>query len=90
MSEADYAHLITAAHRALGAPLIVIWDNLNTHRSKKMRAFTEAREDWLTVVSGLRKGGSDMPARPHDSDLHRQRTPSSFGPYGGGPVSRAC
>jgi DDE superfamily endonuclease len=28
----------------------VIWDNLNTHRSPKMRAFTEAREDWLTVV----------------------------------------
>jgi DDE superfamily endonuclease len=50
MSEADYAHLITAAHHALGAPLILIWDNLNTHRSRKMRAFTEAREDWLTVV----------------------------------------
>jgi DDE superfamily endonuclease len=50
MSEAGYAHLITAAHHALGAPLIVIWDNLNTHRSRKMRAFTEAREDWLTVV----------------------------------------
>jgi hypothetical protein len=50
MSEADYAALVTAAHRALNAPMIVIWDNLNTHRSKKMRAFTEAREDWLTVV----------------------------------------
>ena len=35
---------------ALNAPLIVVWDNLNTHRSKKMRAFTDAREDWLTVV----------------------------------------
>jgi DDE superfamily endonuclease len=50
MSEADYAHLITAAHQALNAPVIVVWDNLNTHRSQKMRAFTEAREDWLTVV----------------------------------------
>jgi transposase len=50
MSEADYAHLITAAHHALNAPVIVIWDNLNTHRSRKMRAFTEPREDWLTVV----------------------------------------
>jgi hypothetical protein len=50
LSEADYAHLITAAHHALDAPLIVGWDNLNTHRSRKMRAFTEAREDWLTVV----------------------------------------
>jgi putative transposase len=50
LSEADYAHLITAAHHALDAPLIVIWDNLNTHRSWRMRQFTEAREDWLTVV----------------------------------------
>lgn len=32
------------------APLILVWDNLNTHCSGKMRAFTEAREDWLTVV----------------------------------------
>ena len=50
LGEADYAALIAAAHRALGAPLIVVWDNLNTHRSMKMRAFTEAHPDWLTVV----------------------------------------
>ena len=50
MSEADYARLITAAHRALNAPVIVVWDNLNTHRSRKMRAFTEARQEWLTIV----------------------------------------
>jgi len=36
MSEADYAGLITAAHRYLDAPVIVIWDNLNTHLSRKM------------------------------------------------------
>ena len=40
MSEADYAHLITAAHRYLNAPVIVIWDNLHTHLNSKMRAFT--------------------------------------------------
>jgi len=50
MSEADYAHLVTAAHHALNAPVILIWDGLNTHRSQKMRAFTQAREDWLTVI----------------------------------------
>jgi hypothetical protein len=50
LGEADYAALIAAAHRALGAPVILVWDNLNTHRSKKMRAFTEAHPDWLTVV----------------------------------------
>ncbi len=40
MSEAGYAELITAAHRTLAAPLIVIWDNLPTHISTVMRAFT--------------------------------------------------
>jgi hypothetical protein len=50
LSEADYAHLISAAHHALNAPVILIWDGLNTHRSQKMRAFTQARENWLTVV----------------------------------------
>ena len=55
--------LTAAAHRTLGAPLIVIWDNLDTHRSKKMRAFTEALEDWLT---GLR-GSTGVAGRPSPS-----------------------
>ena len=50
MSEADYAGLIAAAHRYLDAPVIVIWDNLNTHLSRKMRAFTTGHPDWLTVI----------------------------------------
>ena len=50
MSEADYAALIAAAHHQLQAPLIVIWDNLNTHVSVVMREFTGAHPDWLTVV----------------------------------------
>jgi transposase len=50
MSEADYAALIAAAHRYLDAPVIVIWDNLNTHLSRKMRAFTAGHPDWLTVI----------------------------------------
>jgi transposase len=33
-----------------GRTLILVWDNLNSHRSKKMRAFTEGHPDWLTVV----------------------------------------
>ena len=47
-TEADYAMLLDAAHQQLGGPLVVIWDNLNTHVSKKMRELTAAR-DWLTV-----------------------------------------
>ena len=50
MSEAGYAGLIAAAHHQLQAPLIVIWDNLNTHVSKVMHRFTGAHPDWLTVV----------------------------------------
>ena len=48
MSEADYAHLVTAAHHQLHAPMILVWDNLNTHLSAAMRAFIEAHPDWLT------------------------------------------
>ena len=48
MSEADYAHLVTAAHSQLHAPVILIWDNLNTHVSAAMRKFTGAHPGWLT------------------------------------------
>ncbi len=50
MSEADYAGLIAAAHHQLHAPVILIWDNLNTHISAAMRGFTESHRDWLTVI----------------------------------------
>jgi DDE superfamily endonuclease len=50
MSEADYAGLIAAAHHQLHAPLIVIWDNLNTHVSAAMRTYIDAHRDWLTVI----------------------------------------
>ena len=50
LSEADYAGLVTAAHQQLHAPLILVWDNLNTHLSGVMHAFTGAHQDWLTVV----------------------------------------
>jgi len=49
LSEADYAALFTAAHHQLQAPLIVIWDQLNTHRTAVMREFITAHSGWLTV-----------------------------------------
>ena len=42
--------MIAAAHRQLYAPVILIWDNLNTHISAKMSAFASAHSDWLTVA----------------------------------------
>ena len=50
MSEADYAGLITAAHNQLHAPVILIWDNLNTHISAAMGRFVSSHRDWLTEV----------------------------------------
>ena len=44
------AGLIAAAHHQLHAPVILIWDNLNTHISTVMRTFINAHDDWLTVV----------------------------------------
>jgi hypothetical protein len=36
---ADYRDLLTAAHRQLGSPLIVIWDNARTHWMPGIQAF---------------------------------------------------
>ncbi len=46
--EADCARLLDGAHQQLGGPLVVIWDNLNTHISAAMSELIDAR-DWLTV-----------------------------------------
>ena len=48
LTEADYARLLDAAHRRLGGPLVLVWDNLNTHVSAAMAAMIAARP-WLTV-----------------------------------------
>ncbi|MCP9620804.1 transposase [Nocardia otitidiscaviarum] len=48
MSENDYRDLLDAAHAQLGEPIVLLWDNLNTHTSARMRSIAAAR-DWLTV-----------------------------------------
>src|SRR3954449_5294563 len=47
-TEADYAALLDAAHRQLGGPIVLIWDNLKTHVSTAMAELIAARP-WLTV-----------------------------------------
>ena len=47
-TEKGYAGLLDAAHQQLGGPLVVVWDNLNTHVSAAMTELIAAR-DWLTV-----------------------------------------
>jgi hypothetical protein len=44
--------LLDAAHQQLRGPLVVIWDNLNTHVSAAMSELIAAR-DWLTVFQYL-------------------------------------
>jgi putative transposase len=43
-AETDYAALSDAARQQLGGPVVVIWDNLNTHVSAAMRELIAARD----------------------------------------------
>jgi hypothetical protein len=47
---------------------VMLWDNLNTHGSKRMQAFVTAHADWLTVVR--------LPAYAPNST-----PPRAFGPH---------
>ena len=47
-TETDYARLLDAAHQQLNGAIVLVWDNLNTHRSGAMTELIAAR-DWLTV-----------------------------------------
>ena len=47
-TETDYARFLDAAHQQLDGPIVLVWDNLNTHVSGAMRELIAAR-DWLTV-----------------------------------------
>ncbi|MBB5956899.1 putative transposase [Saccharothrix tamanrassetensis] len=49
LSEPDYIALLDTAHRRLGAPIVLVWDNLGGHTSARMRALVDQR-DWLHVV----------------------------------------
>ena len=48
LTEADYAALLDAAHRQLGGPIVLVWDNLNPHVSAAMAEIITVRP-WLTV-----------------------------------------
>jgi transposase len=48
-AEADYLSLLDAAHLQLAGPIVLVWDNLNTHISNLMRPMIAARP-WLHVI----------------------------------------
>lgn len=45
----NYRDLLVRAHLQLGGPLVLIWDNLNVHRSTGIREYA-AGHDWLTIT----------------------------------------
>ncbi|MFJ7199888.1 MULTISPECIES: hypothetical protein [unclassified Streptomyces] len=48
MSERDFIALLDGTHRFIKAPIVLVWDRLNTHVSRTMRELNDARER-LTV-----------------------------------------
>ncbi|WRZ96270.1 transposase [Streptomyces sp. NBC_01007] len=46
--ERDFIALIDGVHRLVRAPMVLVWDRLNTHVSHTMRELIAERE-WLTV-----------------------------------------
>nr|WP_189788431.1 transposase [Streptomyces capitiformicae] len=48
MGERDFIALIDGTHQLVKAPIVLVWDRLNTHVSHAMRELIAERE-WLTV-----------------------------------------
>ncbi|MEU1409979.1 transposase [Streptomyces sp. NPDC005728] len=48
MGERDFIALIDGVHHLVKAPIVLVWDRLNTHVSHAMRGLIAERE-WLTV-----------------------------------------
>ncbi len=45
----DYRDLLVRAHIQLDGPIVVVWDNLNTHLAVGLKQY-EDEHDWLTTV----------------------------------------
>ena len=69
-TETDYARFLDAAHQQLGGPVVLVWDNLNTHVSGAMRELIAAR-DWLTVFQLPAYAPEVNPVEPAWSHLER-------------------
>ena len=69
-TETDYARLLDAAHQQLGGPVVLVWDNLNTHTSRAMTELIAAR-DWLTVCQLPSYASELNPVEPVWSNLKR-------------------
>jgi putative transposase len=68
--ETDYARLLDAAHQQLNGPVVLVWDNLNTHVSRAMRELITARS-WLRVYQLPPYASELNPVEPVWSNLKR-------------------
>ena len=69
-TEQDYARFLDGAHQQLGGPVVLVWDNLNTHTSRVMRDLISARS-WLTVFQLPSYASELNPVEPVWSNLKR-------------------
>jgi transposase len=69
-TETEYARLLDAAHQQLNGPIVLVWDNLNTHTSGAMARLIAAR-DWLTVFRLPSYASELNPVEPVWSNLKR-------------------
>jgi hypothetical protein len=49
LREPDFAGLLDAAHQQLGAPIVLVWDQLPRHTSTAMGQLIATRRKWLRV-----------------------------------------
>jgi hypothetical protein len=78
----DYRDPLIAAHQQLGAPIVLVWDNLNVHKDRRLREFIDTH-DWITcyflpalLPAGLRtrpqpRRGHLVPAAAQQPGQHR-------------------
>jgi DDE superfamily endonuclease/Homeodomain-like domain len=78
-AEADYARLLDGAHQELGDAIVLVWDNLPTHVSRKMRQLIAARS-WLTVFQLPAYAPELNPVEGIWSSL--KRSPANFTKHG--------
>jgi transposase len=45
---ADYQAFLTALHQQLHAPVVLVWDNVNVHKTPELTQWME-RQEWLRV-----------------------------------------
>jgi hypothetical protein len=84
----DYRDLLIATHQQLGAPNVLVRDNLNVHKDRRLRELINTRLDHLLLPAGLRtrpqpRRGHLVTAatqQPGQHRLHRPRPPHQHAP----------